>query len=114
MNTGTAGGHMETVVGEGAMFMVGCHIAHDCVVGDRVIFANGATLGGHVTVGNDVFIGLGSSGAYRPQLLGGAGDGRFVVGAFMPSQSDGGAGNDVLVVECLRAPSVFNHAGHGL
>jgi UDP-N-acetylglucosamine acyltransferase len=57
MNTGTAGGHMETRVGENCMFMVGCHIAHDCVVGNRAIFANGATLGGHVTVGDDVFIG---------------------------------------------------------
>lgn len=57
MNTGTAGGHMETVVGENCMFMVGCHIAHDCIVGDRAIFANGATLGGHVSIGDDVFIG---------------------------------------------------------
>ncbi|QFR32486.1 acyl-ACP--UDP-N-acetylglucosamine O-acyltransferase [Ancylobacter sp. TS-1] len=57
MNTGTAGGHMETVVGEGGMFMVGSHIAHDCVVGARAVFANNATLAGHVTVGENVFIG---------------------------------------------------------
>lgn len=57
MNIGTAGGHMETKVGENCMFMVGSHVAHDCVVGDRAIFANNATLAGHVTVGENVFIG---------------------------------------------------------
>ncbi|WAC26168.1 acyl-ACP--UDP-N-acetylglucosamine O-acyltransferase [Ancylobacter sp. SL191] len=57
MNTGTVGGHMETVVGEGCMFMAASHVAHDCIVGDRVIFANNATLAGHCTVGDNVFIG---------------------------------------------------------
>ncbi|MGA0562862.1 acyl-ACP--UDP-N-acetylglucosamine O-acyltransferase [Ancylobacter sp. VNQ12] len=57
MNTGTAGGHMETVVGDGCMFMVNSHVAHDCVVGSHAIFANNATLGGHTTVGENVFLG---------------------------------------------------------
>jgi len=57
MNIGTAGGHMETVVGEGGMFMVGSHVAHDCVIGPNAVFANNATLAGHVTVGENVFIG---------------------------------------------------------
>ncbi len=57
MNTGTAGGHMQTVVGDGCMFMAASHVAHDCVVGHRVIFANNATLAGHCTVGDNVFIG---------------------------------------------------------
>ncbi|MCJ8143115.1 acyl-ACP--UDP-N-acetylglucosamine O-acyltransferase [Ancylobacter sp. A5.8] len=57
MNPGTAGGAMETVVGDNCMFMVSTHVAHDCVVGNGVVFANGATLGGHVTVGDNVFIG---------------------------------------------------------
>ncbi|WP_029355843.1 acyl-ACP--UDP-N-acetylglucosamine O-acyltransferase [Bosea sp. 117] len=57
MNVGTAGGHMETVVGDNGFFMVGCHVAHDCVVGARAVFANNATLAGHVTVGENVFIG---------------------------------------------------------
>jgi UDP-N-acetylglucosamine acyltransferase len=57
MNIGTAGGHMETRVGSGGFFMVGSHIAHDCVVGDNAVFANNATLAGHVTVGDNVFIG---------------------------------------------------------
>jgi UDP-N-acetylglucosamine acyltransferase len=32
--------------------MAYAHIAHDCVVGDGVILANGATLGGHTRVGD--------------------------------------------------------------
>lgn len=57
MNPGTETGAMKTVVGDGGLFMVGVHIAHDCVIGDRVIMANNATLGGHVHVGNNVLIG---------------------------------------------------------
>lgn len=57
MNVGTAGGHMETVVGDNGFFMVNSHVAHDCIVGDNAIFANNATLAGHVTVGNNVFLG---------------------------------------------------------
>ena len=37
--------------------MVGSHVAHDCNVGDDVIFANNAVLGGHVSVGSGTFIG---------------------------------------------------------
>ena len=36
--------------------MAGAHIAHNCVVGSHVIMANGATLGGHVTVQDRAFI----------------------------------------------------------
>ncbi|MCB4771550.1 acyl-ACP--UDP-N-acetylglucosamine O-acyltransferase [Ancylobacter sp. Lp-2] len=57
MNIGTAGGHMETRVGAHGFFMVGSHVAHDCVIGERVVFANNATVAGHVTVGDNVFIG---------------------------------------------------------
>lgn len=57
MNTGTAGGRMETRVGDNCMFMTGAHVGHDCIVGNNVIFANCATLGGHVEVGDFTFIG---------------------------------------------------------
>lgn len=57
MNPGTETGAMETRVGDDGLFMVGVHVAHDCVVGDRVIMANNATLGGHVHVGDHVLIG---------------------------------------------------------
>ncbi len=59
MNPGTAGGGMVTRIGDGGLFMVGVHVAHDCVIGDGVIMANNATLAGHVTVGDyAVFGGL--------------------------------------------------------
>ena len=57
MHPGTAAGRGETRVGDGGLFMVGVHIAHDCVVGDGVIFANNATLGGHVQVGDFAVMG---------------------------------------------------------
>lgn len=57
MNPGTEGGGMETKVGNSGLFMVGAHIAHDCVVGNNVILANQATLAGHVVLGDHVVIG---------------------------------------------------------
>ena len=57
MNPGTEGGGMETRVGDHCAFMIGVHIAHDCIVGDHVIMANNATLGGHVTIGDHAVIG---------------------------------------------------------
>ncbi len=46
----------ETVIGSNGFFMANAHIAHNCVVGDHVILANGALLAGHVTVQDRVFI----------------------------------------------------------
>ena len=57
MNPGTESGGMKTVVGDNGLFMMATHVAHDCIIGDRVIMANNATLGGHVHVGNNVLIG---------------------------------------------------------
>jgi UDP-N-acetylglucosamine acyltransferase len=57
LHRGTAGGGGTTRVGSDNLLMVGAHVAHDCVVGDRVIMANGATLAGHVTVEDDVTVG---------------------------------------------------------
>lgn len=57
MHPGTGIGRKETVVGNNGMFMAGCHVAHDCIVGDQVIFANNATIGGYVTVGSFAFLG---------------------------------------------------------
>jgi UDP-N-acetylglucosamine acyltransferase len=56
-NTGTAGGGMETRIGDNCLLMVGVHVAHDCRIGNHVIMANNATLAGHVTVGDHVVIG---------------------------------------------------------
>lgn len=47
----------ETRVGNCCLFMVGAHVAHDCVVGDNVVLTNGSMLGGHVTVGDKANLG---------------------------------------------------------
>ena len=46
-----------TSIGSRGLFMASAHVAHDCVVGDDVILANAATLGGHVRVGNWAILG---------------------------------------------------------
>ena len=57
MSPGTRGGGMRTVVGDRNLFMMGAHVAHDCVVGSGCVFANNATLGGHVEVEDGAIIG---------------------------------------------------------
>lgn len=57
MNPGTEGGGMITRVGDNCLFMVGAHVAHDCIIGNNVIMANNATLGGHVQVGDFAILG---------------------------------------------------------
>ncbi len=57
MNPGTESGGMKTIVGDNNLFMMATHVAHDCVVGNNVIMANNATLGGHVHVGDYVLLG---------------------------------------------------------
>ena len=37
--------------------MAGSHIAHDCVIGDHVVMANGVQVGGHVHIGGRCYIG---------------------------------------------------------
>ncbi len=57
IHPGTHKGSVQTTIGNDCLFMVGSHIAHDCIVGNNVIMANNATLGGHVTVGDNAIIG---------------------------------------------------------
>lgn len=57
MHCGTAQGRGVTSVGSRGFFMVGVHVGHDCIVGDDVIMANNATLGGHAVVGDHVVMG---------------------------------------------------------
>jgi len=58
INRGTAA-HGQTEIGSDVLLMTGVHIAHDCIIGDSVIFANLVTLGGHVEVGNWASLGGG-------------------------------------------------------
>lgn len=57
LNTGTVQDAGITRVGSDNWIMAYVHIAHDCVVGDRVIFANCTQLAGHVHVGDWVILG---------------------------------------------------------
>lgn len=57
LNPGTAGGGMVTRIGDQNLLMMQCHIAHDCIIGNRNVIANGATLGGHVTIEDFVIVG---------------------------------------------------------
>lgn len=47
----------STRIGSGCYFMNNSHVAHDCSVGDKTIFANNVAIGGHVEVGSNVFMG---------------------------------------------------------
>ena len=49
---GTAGGGGVTTIGSKNLFMAYVHVAHDCLVGSGTVFANNATLAGHVEVGD--------------------------------------------------------------
>jgi len=57
VNRGTSGGGGVTRIGSGNFFMAYSHVAHDCRVGDGTIFANAATLAGHVVVEDFATIG---------------------------------------------------------
>ena len=64
MNTGTDGGGGVTRVGDDGLFMAGCHVAHDVIIGDRVIIVNSAALAGHCVIEDDVIVG-GLSGVHQ-------------------------------------------------
>lgn len=57
VHRGTAGGGGVTTIGDDNYLMAYIHVAHDCHVGSRTIFANYAALAGHVEVGDDASIG---------------------------------------------------------
>ncbi|WP_420863534.1 acyl-ACP--UDP-N-acetylglucosamine O-acyltransferase [Algirhabdus cladophorae] len=64
MNTGTDGGGGVTKIGDDGLFMAGCHIAHDAILGDRVIVVNNSAVAGHCIIEDDVIIG-GLSGIHQ-------------------------------------------------
>ena len=57
LNRGTDDGNGKTVIGSDNLFMAYCHVAHDCIVGNHTIFANAASLSGHVEVGDYSILG---------------------------------------------------------
>ena len=57
LNCGTAQDVGVTKIGNDNWIMAYCHIAHDCQIGDHTIFANNASLAGHVHVGDYAILG---------------------------------------------------------
>jgi UDP-N-acetylglucosamine acyltransferase len=49
-----------TEVGAECFLMAGCHVAHDCRIGGRVVIANAVLLAGHVQIGDRAFLGGGA------------------------------------------------------
>lgn len=60
VHPGTENGGSVTRIGDNNFFLAGVHIAHDCVVGNRCIFANSVQLAGHVRVESNVNFGGGT------------------------------------------------------
>jgi len=57
LQRGTIQDRGETLIGHRNLFMAYVHVGHDCVVGSDIIFANNATLAGHVSVDDGVILG---------------------------------------------------------
>ena len=57
LNRGTVQGGGVTRIGHGNLLMAYVHIAHDCLIGNQTIFANNASLSGHVSVQDFAILG---------------------------------------------------------
>lgn len=57
VHRGTVQDNSLTKIGDRNLFMVGSHLAHDCVVGDDAIIANGTQVAGHVHIGDFAILG---------------------------------------------------------
>lgn len=57
VNRGTEGGGGVTRLGDDNFLMAYAHVAHDSLVGNRTIFANAASLAGHVEIQDDATVG---------------------------------------------------------
>ena len=86
---------MATTVGDGCYLMAVSHVGHDCHIGNNVILANGALLGGHVEVGDNSFI-SGNVAVHQFCRLGSY----VIVGGFS------GINKDVPPYMLVRGPSV--------
>lgn len=69
VNRGTIQDQGVTRIGNDNLLMAQAHVAHDCQLGDQIVLANGATLGGHVEIGDWVIMG-GFSGAHQHTKIG--------------------------------------------
>lgn len=68
-NRGTAQDKSLTKIGNDNLFMAYVHIAHDCIIGNNTVFANNASLAGHVIVDDHVIL-SGFSGVFQACRVG--------------------------------------------
>jgi len=94
ISIGTEDDRGVTEVGDRCFLMVGSHVAHDCVIGNDVVFANNAVVGGHVSVGD--YAVLGGNAAVRQRVR--IGEGAMIVGL-------AGIRADVIPFGCAQGPS---------
>lgn len=57
VHRGTVGGGGLTRIGDDNLLMAQAHVAHDCLLGNKIIMANAATLAGHVEIADRANIG---------------------------------------------------------
>jgi UDP-N-acetylglucosamine acyltransferase len=57
VHRGTPFGNGKTVLGDENFIMAYAHVAHDCILGNRIVMASYAALGGHVEIGDHAIIG---------------------------------------------------------
>ena len=57
INPGTEQGGGKTRIGDYNLFMVYCHVAHDCLISNNIVLANNVQVGGHVTIQNNAIVG---------------------------------------------------------
>ncbi len=57
INPGTKQGGGITEIGDNNLFMVYCHVAHDCLISNNIVLANNVQVGGHVTIQNNAIVG---------------------------------------------------------
>ena len=69
MHPGTSVGRGTTRIGDDGYFMVASHVSHDSQVGNRVVFANGAAIGGGTTVDHHAILG-GYAGVHQNSRIG--------------------------------------------
>ncbi|HEV3396313.1 MAG TPA: acyl-ACP--UDP-N-acetylglucosamine O-acyltransferase [Xanthobacteraceae bacterium] len=93
MSIGTEDDRGVTEVGDRCFFMVGSHVAHDCTIGNDVIFANNVVLAGHVSVGDHVV--FGGQAAVRQHVR--IGEGAMIVGL-------SGVRADLIPFGCAHGP----------
>lgn len=57
INRATTKQDWVTIIGNENYLMAYAHVAHDCILGNRIIMSNAATLGGHITIGDNAILG---------------------------------------------------------